>query len=235
MEKVQYVLRGELDAGAGDALRDHLLGDVAPRLLADPEVHGLSVLVHDGDAAAAPSPAPAPAGERTHAAVVSVWVDCYQRRPALSVDGYDVAEHLVVESLYTEYSSRGWPDGERSPGVLTVATIHRPAGLTEAEWLHNWHEVQSPESGRLQPRLRYVRNRVVQPLTSDAPLVDGIVEEAWASAEVVADPMLFFETGGDPDRLGPMVEEMMANVVACLDLEKLRSTTMSEYLVRSMP
>ena len=75
-----------------------------------------------------------------------------------------------------------------------------------------------------------MRNRVVQPLTFEAPVVDGIVEEAWASAEVVADPMLFFETGGDPDKLGPMVEEMMANVVACLDLEKLRSTTMSEYL-----
>ncbi len=235
MEKVVYLARGELDPDAGDALREELLGSVAPRLLAEPEVHGLTVLVHDSDAAEAPSPAPAPAGEATHAAQVSVWVACYQRRPTIELDGYDVAEHLVVESLYTDYATRAWPDGERSPGVLTVATINRPGGLPETQWLHNWHEVQSPESGRLQPRLRYVRNRVVQALSPHAPVVDGVVEEAWASTAVVADPMLFFETGGDPDKLGPMLEEMMANVVACLDLEKLRSTTMSEYLVRSLP
>ena len=78
-----------------------------------------------------------------------------------------------------------------------------------------------------------MRNRVVQALTPGAPEVDGIVEEAWASVEVVADPMLFFETGGDPERLGPMVEEMVANVNACLDLARLRSTTMSEDLIKT--
>lgn len=230
-----YLLRGAPDPAAGDALRDHLLADVAPRLLAESEVHGVAVDVHDSAAAEAPSPAPAPPGERVHVAVVSVWVDCYQRRPDVAVDGYDVAAHLVVESLYEDYVDRAWADGERSPGVLTVATIHKPAALTETMWIHNWHEVQSPASGRLQPRCRYVRNRVVQALTPDAPVVDGIVEEAWPSAAHVADPMLFFETGGDPERLGPMIEEMMANVTACLDLERLRSTTMSEYLVRSVP
>lgn len=229
-----YLLRGKPDASAGDQLRGRLLGEEAARLLAEPEVHGLTVLVHDSAAAEAPSPVPVPAGEATHVAVVSVWVDCYQRRPALAVDGYDVAEHLVVESLYEDHPTRSWADGERSPGVLTVATIHRPASLSEAEWLHNWHEVQSPASGRLQPRQRYVRNRVVQQLTPDAPIVDGVVEEAWASPEVVADPDLFFNGAGDPERLKAHVEEMMANVAACLDLEKLRSTTMSEYVVRSL-
>jgi hypothetical protein len=224
MEKVMYVLRGALDAATGDRLRGQLLE------WAGETPGAAAVLVHDADAAAAPSPAPAPAGEAVHAGIVSVWVDCYQRRPSLAIDGYDTAEYLVVESVYDDYDTVPG-DGERSPGVLTVATLNRPANLDEAQWLHNWHEVQSPESGRLQPRTRYVRNRVVQHLTPDAPRIDGIVEEGWASAEVVADPMLFFETGGDPAKLGPMVEEMMVNVVACLDLDRLRSTTMSEYLL----
>ena len=235
MEKVVYLLRAVPDPDAGETLRDRLLGDTAPALLSSPEVRGLTVLVHDRAAAEAPSPAPAPPGEPTHVAQVSVWVDCYQRRPQVAVDGYDVAEHLVVESLYTDYEARPWPDGERSPGVLTVAAIHRPQGMDDRTWLHNWHEVQSPRSGELQPRTRYVRNRVVQPLTDDAPEVDGIVEEAWPSARHVADPDLFFNGGGDPDRVRAHLEEMMTNVVACLDLERLRSTTMSEYLVRSLP
>jgi hypothetical protein len=229
-----YVLRGALDAVAGDALRAHLLDDQAPRLLREPEVRAVTVLVHDSAAAEAPSPAPAPPGEAEHVAAVSVWVDCYQRRPSLAVEGYDVAEHLVVESLYEDYDTRSWADGERSPGVLTVALIHRPEALSEPEWLHNWHEIQSPASGRLQPRQRYVRNRVVQHLSPDAPVVDGIVEEVWASPQVVADPDLFFNGGGDPAVVREHLEEMMANVAACLDLEKLRSTTMSEYLVRTL-
>jgi hypothetical protein len=232
VEKVVYLVRGHPGATDGDALRDRLLGAEADRILASAEVRGLAILVHDADAAEAPSPAPAPEGEATHLALVSVWVDCYQRRPALD-PGPELAvdEYLVVESLYEDHPTRDWSDGERSPGVVTVATIHRPRALPEPQWLHNWHEVQSPASGRLQPRCRYVRNRVVQPLTPDAPDVDGIVEESWPSARHVADPDLFFNGGGDPARVRANLEEMMANVVACLDLERLRSTTMSEYVV----
>lgn len=229
MEKIVYLVRALPDPGAGDDLREKLRS-----LVATFDVHAATVLVHDTEASAAPSPAPAPAGERTHVAQLSVWVDCYQRRPNLDLGpDYDIAAHLVVESLYEDYDVPPRA-GERSPGVLTVATINRPPGLVEAEWLHNWHEIQSPTSARLQPRERYVRNRVVQALTPGAPEVDGIVEEAWESAEVVADPLLFFETGGDRERLGPMVEEMLASVNGCLDLARLRSTTMSEYLVKTL-
>jgi hypothetical protein len=235
MEKIVYLVRGDIDAVDGDALRDRLVDEVAPRVLEHPEVHGVAVLVHDRAAAEAPSPAPAPPGERTHVALVSAWVDCYQRRPALDLGpDLDVDEHLVVESLYADHSNRDWADGERSPGVVTVACIHRPESLPEPQWLHNWHEVQSPVSGELQPRTRYVRNRVVQTLTLEASVVDGIVEESWPSARHVADPDLFFNGGGDPERVKANLEQMMANVVACLDLDKLRSTTMSEYLVRSL-
>jgi hypothetical protein len=64
--------------------------------------------------------------------------------------------------------------------------------------------------------------------------VHGIVEEAWPSAEHVADPMLFFNAGGDADVMSRNLQRMMDSVNACLDLNRFRTATMSEYFVRSL-
>ncbi len=239
MEKVIYLLWGDGAPEAGDVLRQSLLGEVAPRLR-QAGARGVSVNVHDSEAAAAPSPAPPPAGEPLHVAEVSVWLDCYERRGgvegAVGSLGLSSAGYLVVESLYEDYGTtphaagRHWPDGERSPGVLTVALIHRPPGLGYREWIRRWHGTQSPVSGQLQPRTRYVRNEVVRALTEGAPEIDGIVEEGWPSPGHVADPMLFFNASTS-EELDANVGRMMASVEACLDLGRLRSSTMSEYLV----
>jgi hypothetical protein len=240
MEKLIYVLWGDGSADSGDHLRATLIGETAPRLerLGG---RGLSVLAHDSDAVAAPSPVPVPDGEDPHVAQVSVWFDSYDRRAgadeAIGELGLRYAGYLVTESLYQDYGTtphsapRGWPDGARSPGVLTVSLIHRPADLDYATWIERWHGTQSPLSGELQPRCRYVRNEVVRAITAGAPEVHGIVEEAWPSAAHVADPMLFFNAGADRDRLNANITAMLASVTACLDLSRLRNTTMSEYLL----
>lgn len=237
MEKVVWLLWGSPDEPVDvvDRLRS---------LAADPSVVALTVNQHDTAASAATSPAPGPEGEAVHVAQVSAFVASYQRRSAIedAVAGiglpYDA--YLVVESLVDDYGTtqwaapRSWPDGQASPGVLTVAILHRPEQLTEAEWLHRWHEIQSPVSGELQPRTRYVRNHVVRPLTKDAPEVHGIVEEGWPSADHVTDPMLFFNAGGDVEQMNRNVERMMGSVTACLDLDRLRSTTMTEFLLKGV-
>ena len=242
MEKVVALLWGDGGTESGDALRDRLLGETAPRLLAS-RVRGLGFNVHDAHAAPAPSPAPPPEGEVPHVAQVSVWLDCYEQRDALEaamVDlGFPWASYLVVESLYEDYGTtphappRQWPDGDRSPGVLTVALIHRPENLGYREWIARWHGTQSPVSAELQPRTRYVRNEVVRSLSDGAPEIGGIVEEGWPSTAHVADPMLFFNAS-TPDELNANVARMIASVDACLDLARLRSSTMSEYLIKSM-
>jgi hypothetical protein len=246
MEKLMYVVWGTApgeDPGAGDDLRDRLLGEVAPKLFAA-GARGLTVDVHDTEASAAPPPMPQPDDESPLAALVSVWTDAYDRRApfedAIGALGRRFAGYLVTESVYDDYGTtehsgpRDWEDGVRSPGVLTVALIHRPEGLGYAEWIEAWHGTQSPLSAELQPRTRYVRNEVIRAVTGDAPEVNGIVEEAWASAEVVADPMLFFNSGGDPDVMSANVTKMLESVNACLDLARFRTNTMSEYLVRSL-
>jgi hypothetical protein len=242
MEKLIYLVWGDGAPESGDRLATTLLGETADALVGA-GVHGLGINVHDAEAARAPSPAPAPEGEEPHVAEVSVWLDTYEHRArveaALDPLGLPTAGYLVVESLYDDYGTtahappRDWPDGQRSPGVLTVALIHRPEGLGYDEWITRWHGTQSPVSGELQPRTRYVRNEVVRAVTDGAPAIDGIVEEGWPSAGHVADPMLFFNAT-TPAELEANVGRMIASVDACLDLGRLRSTTMSEYLVRSL-
>ena len=239
MEKVIALVWGPGDADSGDALRHQLIEDTLPRVLRG-GARAATFNVHDSGAAGAPSPAPTPEGEQPHVAEVSMWLDCYERTTgidaALTDLGLATSSYLVVESLYDDYgttphaSPRDWPDGERSPGVLTVALIHRPEGLDYNTWITRWHGTQSPVSGELQPRTRYVRNEVVRPLTEGAPEIGGIVEEGWPSTEHVADPKLFFNAATDAE-LGVNVGRMIESVSACLDLDRLRSSTMSEYLV----
>jgi hypothetical protein len=243
MEKVVYLLWAAGPPDDGERLRHTLLDDTATRL-ERAGVHAVSVNVHDAAAAEAPSPVPTPDGENPHVAEVSVWVDCYDRRSAIddAIDaiGLTWAGYLVTESLYEDYGTtphaerRGWPDGARSPGVLTVSLIHRPAGLDYGSWIQRWHGVQSPLSAQLQPRCRYVRNEVVRALTPGAPEIHGIVEEAWPSANHVADPMLFFSADGDPAVLQANITTMLDSVTACLDLDRLRNVTMSEYLIKTL-
>jgi hypothetical protein len=245
MEKLVYLLWAPSSTHDGERLRQTLLDDTAP-CLERAGARALSINVHDAEAAEAPSPVPTPENEDPHVAEVSVWVDSYDRRAAVddAVDDIGAAAvswagYLVTESLYEDYGttrhakSRDWPDGTRSPGVLTVSLIHRPAGLDYDTWIQRWHGVQSPLSARLQPRCRYVRNEVVRALTPNAPEIHGIVEEAWPSANHVADPMLFFSADGDPAVLQANVTAMLDSVTACLDLDRLRNMTMSEYLIKT--
>lgn len=245
MEKVIWVGRGPADVDRG-VLRDALVGGLAPALLATPQVRGLSMAIDDPEADVAP-PVPWPEDEDVLLATVSVWLPAYDRHGPVSeriagagsAHGVTFHGYVVTESLYTEYGEspssgpRDWPDGQRSPGVLTVGLLQRPPDHDRLAWLRHWHGVQSPESAELQPRCRYVRNLVALPLDDDAPPLDGIVDEAWPSNAHVADPDLFYDGGGDPEVVQAHVERMLANVTAFLDLATFRSATMGEYLFRT--
>jgi hypothetical protein len=241
MEKLQYLMwlpEGTERSDVKPLMIDH----VAPELL-DRGVIGLTVDLDDEWADVA-SPVPTPEGEMSPNALVSVWVDCYDRRSPIEevlrgnstrLDGYH-----VLESLYTDYGSskwcrkRDWPDGTRSPGILTVATFEQPEGIEFEEWLAFWHGQQSPMSEAVQPRCRYVRNMVVRPLEPGLPAWRGIVEEAWPTAEHVTDPMLFFCGDGDEARMSANIQTMIEHVSQLTDLNTLRSVTMSEWIMKTV-
>lgn len=61
MEKLVYVLWGDGAPDAGDAIRDTLITGTVPRLQQSGG-RGITINVHDSDAAQAPSPVPTLAG-----------------------------------------------------------------------------------------------------------------------------------------------------------------------------
>jgi hypothetical protein len=240
VEKLMYLAWLDPDATRAD-VAGVMLGDVASGLLALGP-HRLSMDVRDPESDI-PAPVPTPDGETPLHALVSVWLDAVDHRAPyedlLSGVTHRLAGYSVVESLYRDYGGnqwsgpRHWPDGERSPGVLTVALLQQPAVLTFDEWVMRWHTRISPITEAIQPRSRYVRNAVFRSLTDEAPPVRGIVEEAWPSLEHVTDPMLFYCGQGDPDRMNAHIAQMMEEIDAFIDLSTFRSVTMSEWILKS--
>ena len=241
MEKLQYLLWLPEGVERGD-VAPLMLKTLAPQLL-DLDVHGLTMDLDDEEATIA-SPVPAPVGEHTPEAVVSVWVDAYDRRAGIESALGSVAERFdgyqVIESLYSDYGTtewskpRDWPDGARSPGILTVATFHQLEGTDFEDWLRFWHDHQSPMSEAIQPRCRYVRNWAVRPLNPSSPPIKAIVEEAWPSAEHVTDPFLFFCAGEDADVLKANVTTMLEHGEKLFSFDTTRSLTMSEWILKTL-
>jgi len=242
MEKLVYLLWGPTPKNADDTRR-LLLEDVAPRLLKlDPR--GLQINVDDADSSV-PAPVPVPESELPLLAQVSLWLDAHDYRAPyeaiLAEVGVRRAGYLVSEALYTDYgrnenhpAPRDWPDGKRSPGVLTVALVQKPPHFEYENWYGHWYGHQSPMSQWTQPRMRYVRNTITRRLTPGAPPYDGIVEEGWPSRGHVSDPHLFYNSGGSDEKLREHARIMMDSVTHMFDLTKLRSFTLSEYLLKTV-
>jgi hypothetical protein len=240
MEKLMYL--AWLGPGSSRAeVAEVVLGPVAEALLAlDPLRLTIDVRDPESDI---PSPVPAPEGETPLHALVSLWVDAVDVRApfeeVLVAATERLAGYSVVESLYRDYGAnrwstpRDWPDGRRSPGVLTVALLEQHPDQTFDEWMARWHSRISPITEAIQPRSRYVRNAVFRALTAGAPPLAGIVEEAWPSLEHVTDPMLFYCADGDPERMNAHVTQMIDEITAFVELETLRSVTMSEWILKS--
>ncbi len=220
---------------------DLMVDDVGDALLAL-HPHRLTIDVDD-DASQFPPPAPPPPEEAPIRAVVSIWLDCYDRRrpfeDALTSACEQIAGYSVVESLYRDYGGnrwsrpRDWPDGVRSPGPLTVTAFEQHPGFELAEWIRFWHDEQSPMSEAIQPRTRYVRNAVFRAITDSAPPYRGIVEEAWPSADHVTDPMKFFLGEGDADRLNANITTMIETTSRFIPYDTMRNLPMSEWILRS--
>ncbi len=218
-----------------------VLGGLADELLALDPLR-LSVDVWDPESDI-PAPVPTPEGETPLHALVSVWIDAVDYREPyeelLAARAERLVGYSVLESLYRDYGGnqwsgpRSWPDGERSPGVLTVALIEQHPELTHEEWITRWHTRISPITEAIQPRARYVRNAVFRGLTDGAPPYRAVVEEAWPSLEHVTDPMLFYCADGDPDKMSAHVTQMIEEINAFTDLSTLRSVTMSEWILKS--
>lgn len=229
MEKLIYLSwKGdELSIGA---YREHLLAEVAPRILSAGAL-ALNVSVADTQQAI-PKPSLLMGEGATLSAVVAVWMRSLDdrgpleqalREQAMRVDGY-----LVTESVPQPCSDRDWPDGRESPGVTHFTWFPKPERLTDAAFFHGWHEVHTPASAELHPlRWEYVRNAVARVLTPNSPPIRAIVSERFRSLEDYTDPSRLY---GSREALKRTVEELPLYA----DMESMHSTPLSEVIVKSL-
>ncbi len=239
MDKLIYILWGPQEQDRKQR-QQVLLQEVAPRLLSSGATK-LTLYIVDQDSNVK-SPAPFHPGERM-CAEVSLWLDSAEQRApheeALRSAGFRFAGYLVDETVYTEYGGnrhsgpRNWPDGTRSPGIIAITLMERPKRLSHKEWIRRWHGRQSPVSEAMQPRARYIRNVVTSAVTPDAPPYEGIVEEAWPSARHITNPFLFYGAGKNPLKLVWNMIVMLRSVTNFLDLNRVRTTMTSEYILKS--
>lgn len=239
MTKLVYLLWPRRSMGRATR-RTTLLDMCAPKLL-HAGARYLTMNIDD-DFADVPSPTPTTARNNPFVAEVSIWVDDMGSRGALesilAEAGFDIAGYRVREHIYTDYGGneysapRDWPDGVRSPGVVSVTPLERPRRIPKDQWMKHWFNRQGPMSERMQPRARYVRNVVDEVLTAGATPYEGIVEESWPSAAHMTNPYVFYGARSRFELLKNMAI-MGRSVAAFLPIWKIVSVTTSEYFVRS--
>jgi uncharacterized protein (TIGR02118 family) len=130
-----------------------------------------------------PDPVEAPEHPDDVGAVVMAWCarlpttgDVASWFPDAPVDAYVVDEHVRIDD------HRDWPAGAESPGIGRISFVRALPGLGRAEMARHWGEVHWPIARVHHPALwRYVQNVVVEPITPDAPEIDGIAELRFRS------------------------------------------------------
>jgi hypothetical protein len=239
MEKLVYLV-WDRPSVAPEAIRERFVDDIGRRLLAlGPRALQIDV---DDEHAQVQSMVPVPGDELPVRACVSIWLDALDARApfedVLTSAGVRRAGYLVTESLYRDYGdnehagARDWPDGTRSPGIITLTVFDKPADVDDDTFYGHWYGHQSPMSEAMQPRARYVRNAVVRSITPGAPRYRAIVEEAWPSVEHLTNLHRFFGAATD-EMLGENVRVMLDSTKLLYDPATMRNYTMSEYILRS--
>jgi len=231
MEKVFYTLTRPPSASIDD-FAAQVRGAVAGRLL-DAGAHRVHANVADADVAPA-------AGLRIAStpgaadALVSVWVDSANdalRAPfdlAVSAVAAAWSAYLVTESVPLPEIAPSAP-GERTPGMVQIAFLQRPAGLGTDDWLDVWLNDHTGIALATQDTFLYVQNVVTRVLTPQATPWHAIVEEGFPAA-AMTDPHVFFDAVGDDERLARHQREMFASVQRFIDLTSIDVLPTSRYV-----
>jgi hypothetical protein len=232
VEKVVYLLSAG-EGRSGDSMREQLVDDIAPRLLAA-GAHQVQVNVMDSGVEAA-------AGSRLRSgtgpcpdAMVSLWVDSANAPLRTGYDEVlremdaDLAAYLVTESAPLP----GNPVDGRRPGYTQVSFLQRPERVDVQAWMDHWHHHHTQVAIDTQATSRYVQNLVVRSLTPGTPPCTAVVEESFPE-EAMTDQSVFFDAVGDDERRKANADTLMTSVMAFLDFDLIDVVPTSEYTVLS--
>ncbi len=236
MEKLLYPLWKRADT-SGDAFRETLLGELAPKLLLLGDIHGMRLCVADSAVEAA-------AGRRMEGcapvpdAMLSVWVDfagiAQRWEPHIDDHVSRKAAYLVVEGEPLDnQSAHPSEPGERDHGMCHVVFLSTPEGMSQEDFLATWKDSHTQVAIDTQSTFGYRQNLVVRRMGDDARPCQAIVEENFPP-EAMTDDHAFYATGGDDAILEKHMTAMMESCVRFIDLATIDVIPMSEYLVKPL-
>jgi len=231
MEKVILALWAQ---GGGDELRNSLLQQVVPPILASAGVHSLRLAVSDSAVEPAADKRMSSAGELP-VAVVSVWLDRAAQVEAVigllaanvdAIHAYLVTEaEPIVNTLYP-------PDANgRVAGFCQVVFLRIPQRLSREEWLSVWLGSHTSVAIETQSTFAYRQNVVARSLTPAAPVIDAIVEECFPPAAMSS--ALAFYDAADEAEMQARLTTMMESTARFIDFHEIDVMPMSEYLFKA--
>lgn len=200
MEKIIYAVWRK-DGESRDALNARLKEDVAPALLALPNVRSLRLNLQDGDVTRAEALRQHGTDPQMDAAV-QLWVDVGHdefRKPiddVLSAAAARIAAWVVLESTIIPNTLHPSAVGERTYGWSQFCFIKRPEKFTPDQWRYNWQVLHTPVAIDTQSNFEYVQNFIVRPLIEGPHPYAAIVEECFPT-EAMDDSHVFFDASGD--------------------------------------
>jgi hypothetical protein len=232
MEKLVYVLWKRTDLSDED-FRGTMLGNIARRYC-DLGASRVSINLADSFVAHAAT-SRLTRFDPPISGFISFWLHAADDRApyedTLAAVTARVAGYLVVESVPIVNTTHTAPPGERPPGINMIACIEKPDRMTYEAWIDHWHGHHKRVAIETQCTFAYVRNVVVRPLTQDAPPWAGIVEEGFPT-EAITDPMIWYRGEGSEDAMQRNMARMMDSVQTFLDIDRVESHPMSEYLIK---
>lgn len=119
-----------------------------------------------------------PGGEPSYDVVTEEWFE-----NAADMGSGDVSNNGLIAGTADAYEvteltkkeyDRGWPDGERSPGIKSIYIARRHKDMTQAEYARYWSDQHGPLALRIHIGMwRYTQNVVVSAKSPGAPHFDG--------------------------------------------------------------
>ncbi len=232
MEKLIYPI-WKPQENSGDELRDRLLNEMAPALLAQDNVRALRFSVVDSDVATA-------AGKRMENCqtlpdgMISVWLDNGgARAPVDTVIESVVARfstYLVVEAEPIVNTEHRAATGERGHGFCQVVFLARPERLTEQEWLSIWQGSHTQVAIDTQSTFSYRQNVIVRSLSADATVLHAMIEENFPPEAMTSDQAFYGVT--NDEGLKKNLDAMVNSCTRFIDFDKIDVIPMSEYVLK---
>ncbi|TXS96263.1 hypothetical protein FV139_01830 [Parahaliea maris] len=230
MEKLVYPL-WNVEGGDGDALRERLLGETVPALLASDGTRAVRLTVADSRVAPASGKRIArlpPAPD----AVLSLWLDNAGARSeqesaiAAAVERFDCLLVTEAEPIVNRDQA---PDANgRLPGWCQVVFLETPPRLSRQEWLEIWQGSHTAVAIQTQSTFAYRQNVVVRRFTEGERLPDAMIEENFPLEAMTSDHA--FYDAADDAQLQARVQAMMDSCARFIDFDRMDVIPMSEYV-----